>query len=161
VSPLRHSVCRERLKYQASPVAMVLASASRFMCATMSTSPERASVATQVTSPSASNLGTNARPSSTSSVEPRCAKGDGWSVKATRSRGGSAIGPAHHGDETDLVVRVVREAAGKLGGDGRGAGLLDPAHRHAHMFGLEHDRHAARGQNLLDRGRDLGGHVLL
>src|SRR5262245_65559865 len=70
VSPLRHSARRERLKYQASPVAMVRSSACAFMCATMSTSPERASVATQVTRPSASNFGANARPSSTSSVEP-------------------------------------------------------------------------------------------
>jgi hypothetical protein len=53
---------------------MVLCSASAFMCATISTSPERASVATQTIRPSASNLGENARPSSTSSVEPRGAK---------------------------------------------------------------------------------------
>jgi hypothetical protein len=48
---LRHNALRERLKYQASPLAMVLRSASSFMCATISTSPVAASVATQVTSP--------------------------------------------------------------------------------------------------------------
>ena len=60
VSPFFHSARRERLKYHASPVAMVFASASAFMCATISTSPEPASVATQVTSPSASNFGVSA-----------------------------------------------------------------------------------------------------
>src|SRR5664279_5734207 len=66
LSPLRHSALRERLKYQASPLAIVLRSASSFMCATIRTSPLRASVATQVTSPDASNLGLNASPSSRS-----------------------------------------------------------------------------------------------
>ena len=60
---------RERLKYQASPVAMVRASASTFMCATIRTSPEPASVE-QVTRPSASNLGVNAKPSSKSGAVP-------------------------------------------------------------------------------------------
>ena len=64
-SPLRQSARRERLKYQASPVAMVRCKACAFMWATISTSPERASVATQVTSPSASNLGAKTAPSST------------------------------------------------------------------------------------------------
>src|SRR5580658_2010400 len=75
VSPFRHSAPRERLKYQASPVAMVLASASAFICATMSTSPEPASVATQVTRPSASNFGVNFAPSSRSTVWPGAANG--------------------------------------------------------------------------------------
>jgi hypothetical protein len=70
VSPFRHSARRVRLKYHASPVAMVFASASAFMCATISTSPERASVATQVMSPSASNFGVNAVPSSSSAAAP-------------------------------------------------------------------------------------------
>jgi hypothetical protein len=48
---------RERLKYQASPVAIVRRSASSFMWATINTSPVAASVATQVTRPDASNLG--------------------------------------------------------------------------------------------------------
>ena len=62
---------------------MVRASASAFIWATISTSPDCASVTTQVTSPSASNLGAKARPSSTSSVETRWAKGETWSGKTT------------------------------------------------------------------------------
>src|SRR5262245_8642098 len=57
---------RDRLKYQASPVAMVRASASAFIWATISTSPVPASVVTQVTKPLASNLGVSASPSSRS-----------------------------------------------------------------------------------------------
>src|SRR5207342_3544300 len=103
------------------------------MWATINTSPVFASVATQVTSPSASNFGANARPSSTDSVEPRGAKVDcsaketsrdppsgpiltfalrtrckqGANVKSTPL--GSAVSPAHHGDETHLLVRVLPE----------------------------------------------------
>src|SRR5262245_55729329 len=140
---------------------MVFCSASPFMCATISTSPDLASVATQVTSPSASNFGASAMPSSSSAVERAGAKERGVSAKTKpRDPPGSAIGSAHHGDETDLVVRIVAEAAGELRGDGRGARLLDPAHGHAHMLGFEHHRDAARRQDLLDRGGDLGGHVL-
>src|SRR5208282_4659992 len=54
---------------------MVLASASAFMCATISTSPEAASVATQVTRPSAPNFGVSAAPSSRSATVPGGAKG--------------------------------------------------------------------------------------
>src|SRR6516225_525588 len=68
VSPFFQSALRERLKYQASPVAMVLASASLFICATISTSPDFASVATVVMSPLASNLGVSAVPSSSSAA---------------------------------------------------------------------------------------------
>src|SRR5712692_9837553 len=66
---------------------------------------------------------------------------------------GSALGPgpAHHRNKADLVVRVVPEAAGELRGDGRGAGLFDPAHRHAHVLGLEHDRNAPGIEDFLDR----------
>src|SRR5262245_1535914 len=193
LSPLRHSARRERLKYQASPVAMVRSSACAFMCATMSTSPERAAVATQVTRPSASNLGANARPSSTSSVEPGLGNvedgsGNAASLKVCRPRASgthraterglwnmgprlrgddstghvsaiaksatrptaqtSAVDPAQQSDEANLVVRVVAEAAGEVRRDGRGARLLHPAHRHAHVLGLEHHRHAARTQDL-------------
>src|SRR5262245_21290277 len=165
LSPFRHKARRERLKYQATPLAMVSRSASAFMCATISTSPELASVATQVTRPSASNLGAKPRPSSTCPVEPRAAKGASSSDKETspaittivaRAGGRSkiiidrqsalrlALGPAHHRDEADLVVRVVPEAAGELRGDGRGAGLLDAAHRHAHVLGFHHHGDAAR-----------------
>src|SRR6202140_1114240 len=53
---------------------MVFASASEFMCATISTSADQASVTTQVIRPSASNLGANSRPSSICSVVARGAK---------------------------------------------------------------------------------------
>src|SRR3954466_6698713 len=101
---------------------MVLLSASAFMCATISTSPEPTSVATQVTSPFASNFGANARPSSTSSVEPRDAKGESCSVTAALylmggpaapndclARSRSAISPAHHADEAGLLGGIVTE----------------------------------------------------
>ena len=41
---------------------------------------------------------------------------------------GSAVGPAHHGDETHLLLGIFPEAAEELGRDGRGAGLLDTAY---------------------------------
>src|SRR5262249_48641400 len=51
------------------------------------------------------------------------------------SRRGSAIRPAHHGDEADLIVGIVPEAAGKLRGNGGRSRLLHPAQRHAHVLG--------------------------
>src|SRR3954469_22486777 len=101
---------------------MVLLSASVFICATMSTSPERVSVTTHVTNPFASNFGANARPSSTSSVEPRDAKGESCSVTAALylmgvppapndrlARSRSAISPTHHADEAGLLGGIVTE----------------------------------------------------
>src|SRR5262245_14662014 len=157
-SPLRQSFRRERLKYQASPVAMVRASASAFICATMSSSPDCASVATQVTSPSASNFGVKARPSSSSLVEPGAANAD-ESATGALSRGRSAL--AHQAHESDLLGRIVAERTDELGRDRGRAELLDPAQRHAHVLGLDHHGNAARIEDLLDRGRDLRGHVLL
>src|SRR6516165_2560406 len=78
-----------------------------------------------------------------------------------RSGRRSAIGLAHHGDEADLVVGIVLKAAGELRGDGGRSRLLHAAQRHAHVLGLDHHRHAARGQDLLDGGGDLRGHTLL
>src|SRR5262249_34369226 len=66
---------------------------------------------------------------------------------------------AHHCDEGDLVVRVAPEAAGELRRDGRGAGLLDAAQRHAHVLGFQHHRHAAWPQNFLECGCDLRSHM--
>jgi len=40
-------------------------------------------------------------------------------------------------------------------------GLLDAAERHAGVLGLDHHGNAAGLQDLLDRGGDLGVHVLL
>src|ERR1700722_16452105 len=79
LSPFFHNALRERLKYQASPEAIVFAKASAFICATISTSPDTASVATQVTSPLASNFGVSATPSSRSASVPGGANGD-WSA---------------------------------------------------------------------------------
>ena len=62
VSPFRHNALRERLKYQASPLAMVLRKASSFICATISTSPVPASVATQVTRPDGVEFGLESQP---------------------------------------------------------------------------------------------------
>src|SRR5262245_25039532 len=71
------------------------------------------------------------------------------------------MGPAHHGDEADLIVGIVLKAASKLRGNGGRSRLLHPAQRHAHVLSLDHHRHAARGQDLLDGGGDLRGHMLL
>src|SRR5450756_319322 len=106
LSPLRHSALRERLKYQASPLAIVLRNASSFMCATIRTSPLRASVATQVTSPDASNLGLNASPSSRSLLSAKVAK-TGLSLRG-----------AHHRHEPGLFRRIVAEHAGEAAGEG-------------------------------------------
>src|SRR5215475_7794111 len=156
VSPLRQSALRERLKYQASPLAMVLRSASSFICATISTSPVAASVATQVRSPDASNLGWNASPSSRSSIS---ADEDTGSPRRTSAR--LPLRPSHHGQETRLLRRIVAEHAGETAGERRCTMLGDATHRHAGMLGLDHNRNAAGFQDLIDRGRDLCGQMLL
>src|SRR5262245_66648617 len=56
----------------------------------------------------------------------------------------SAVDAAQQGDEANLVVWVVAEAAGEVRRDGRGSRLLHPAHRHAHVLRLEHHRHPPR-----------------
>src|ERR1700691_1469585 len=117
VSPFLHSARRERLKYHASSVARVFASASAFMCATISTSPETTSVATQVTSPSASNFGVSAKPSSRSALVPGGAKGDVSDNEApalppsARSRGA-----AYQRHEPHLVFGTVAERSEKTRG---------------------------------------------
>src|SRR5580704_8861878 len=130
VSPFFHSVLRVRLKYHASPVAMVLARACAFICATISTSPVAASVATAVTSPSASNFGVSANPSSRSAAVPGDAKvlvSDmvGHGVRL------SVFGAARERDKAQLVVRRVAEGAEETRSHGRGARLGDAADRHA------------------------------
>src|SRR5215213_3215678 len=75
VKPLRQSSPRERDQYQASPVASVLASASAFMCATISTSPVSASAATAVTRPSGPKRGASTSPSSSSCLDAATGKG--------------------------------------------------------------------------------------
>src|SRR5260370_23734278 len=45
----------------------------------------------------------------------------------------SALGPTRHRDEAKLLLGIFTERPGELGRDGPGAGLFDPAHRHAHV----------------------------
>src|ERR1700734_1421548 len=138
VSPFFHNAWRERLKYHASPVAMVFASASAFMCATISTSPDAASVATQVRDPSASNFGVSAKPSSRSALVPGGAKGDVSDNEAPTLRASTrSRGAAHQRHEPHLVFGAVAERAEKPRGHGRDARLADAANRHAGVRGLD------------------------
>src|SRR5262252_4415901 len=156
---------------------MVFASASAFMCATISTSPDQVSVTTQVTSPLASNLGARRRPSSTWSGLPCGAKLKGFSdtkfspdapivgarlkLRSAESEPALACAPAHQREEARLLARVVAEQTAELRRHGQCTGLLDAAQRHAGMLRFHHDRDTARLQYLLDRTRDLRGQVLL
>src|SRR4051812_24817451 len=133
LSPLRHSALRERLKYQASPLAMVLRSASSFMWATISTSPLATSVATQVKRPDASNLGWKSSPSSRSCARSwECVDVDTeTSRKFPKAR--LPVRSSHHGQEARLLRRIIAEHAGITAGEGHRAVLGDAAHRHAGM----------------------------
>src|SRR5947208_7514818 len=155
LSPLRHSASRERLKYQASPLSIVLRSASSFICATISTSPVAASVATQVTSPDASNLGWKTSPSS------RSFSSADVDTESLAFFARSPLRCSHHGHEARLLRRIVAEHAGVAAGEGHRAMLGDAAHRHAGMLGLDHHGNAAGFEDLVDRGRDLRGEMLL
>src|SRR6516162_5494456 len=140
---------------------MVRRSASAFIWATISRSPVPASVATQVMSPSALNLGSSTRPSSTRSVELGEPETTGSGKCSSRDPHGLAVCAAHHGKEANLLVQVLAERTGELRSNGFRTGLLDAAHRHAHVFGFHHDGSAARLENLIESGRDLRGHVFL
>ena len=147
-----------------------LAPAPRRSCARPSARRRSsASVTTQVTSPSASNLRREGEAFLDVSVEsasdmrklavsqaPDPCSGRGrrqrvdqrWPprtmvMKRTCSFGSSRNAPVN------CVVTVER------------AGLLDAAQRHAGVLGLDHHGDAARLQDLVDRGRDLRGQVLL
>src|SRR5215470_11560432 len=149
---------------------MVLRSASSFMCAIISSSPDLTSVTTAVMSPSASNLGLNARPSSMSCVD---AAKDGSCVppSATRASGRREdfskrdcelpLRAAQHGHETYLLAGVVSECAGKMRGHCQRAGLFNPSQGHAHVLGFDHHCDATRLQNFIDCRRDLRRQVLL
>src|SRR5277367_2476512 len=100
------------------PVASVFSSASAFMCATISTTPSSASTVTQVISPSEENLGANSGPSSTS---------DDMAL----------LRPTHQRQKALPLVRVA-EDTGELRRHRRRAVLLDAAHRHAAVLGLDH-----------------------
>src|ERR1700722_18395738 len=104
VSPFFHSAPRERLKYHASPVAMVLASACAFIWATISTSPDAASVATAVTSPLASNFGVSAKPSSRAASDPGGANGDVFATGAPVRSSGFVRGAARQRHKPQLVL---------------------------------------------------------
>src|SRR3977135_2167601 len=95
---------------------MVFASASGFMCATISRSCVRASVTTQVMRPSASNFGASTRPSSTSSVVAWGAKSDvvDTALLGLASAQALARGPAHQRDEPHLLGGIIAEQAGEL-----------------------------------------------
>ena len=56
---------------------------------------------------------------------------------------------------------VAAEVAPHGRGDGDGAGLLDAAHRHAEVLGLDHDEHALGAESGLDGVGDLAGEALL
>src|SRR5580704_2676503 len=161
-SPFFHSARRERLKYHASPVAMVFANASAFMCATISTSPETASVATQVTSPSASNFGVSAKPSSRSALVPGGAKGDVSDNEApalpASARG---RGAAHQRHEPHLVFGTVAERAEETRGHGRDPRLADAANRHAGVLGLDQHGDAVGLEHVLYCRCHLRGELLL
>ena len=68
---------------------------------------------------------------------------------------------ADHGHEARLFDRIVLEGAGKGCGEGRGSRLLDAAHGHAHMLGLDEHRDTTRLQACVDRLGDLRSHVFL
>src|ERR1700684_765624 len=159
VSPFFHSARRERLKYHASPVAMVFARACAFICATISTSPDAASVATQVTSPSASNFGVSAKPSSRSALVPGDAKGDLSDNESPLPASGR--GATHQRHEPHLVFGAVAEGAKKPRGHGRDARLADAANRHAGVLGLDQHGDAVRLEHILDGRRHLRGELLL
>src|ERR1051325_8251110 len=93
---------------------MVRLSASAFICATISTSPDAASVVTQVTRPSALNLGLRTRPSSVSFAEPESGKGAGSCKKPSPRQAASPRSAADQRDESHLLGRVLAEDAGEL-----------------------------------------------
>src|SRR5215467_11211178 len=114
---------------------MVLRSASSFMCATISRSPDLASVTTAVMSPLASNFGLNARPSSMSCadevkddscVPPSAARASGRRIDFNKRGRELALRPAQHGHETHLLAGIVAECTGKMRGHGQCPGFLDP-----------------------------------
>jgi hypothetical protein len=85
-------------------------------------------------------------------------------VKNTRQTQMQARFPvrsSHQGQETLLLRRIVAEHAGEPAGERHRPMLGDAAHRHAGMLRLDQHGNATGLENLVDRGRDLGGQVLL
>jgi hypothetical protein len=64
-------------------------------------------------------------------------------------------------EELGARRRVLAEHAAQRARDGHRVLLLDPAHHHAHVRGLDHDAHAARAQHVVERPGDLLGEPLL
>ncbi len=133
---------------------MVRASASAFMCATISTSPGRRIGGDAGHEPVCVELRREGAGPPSACVEPAA-------VLRQVQRSTAAGRGAHQRDEPHLLARIVAERAGELRRDRRRAGLLHAAHRHAGMLGLHHHGDAARPQDLVDRGRDLRRQVLL
>src|ERR1700758_4161407 len=89
-----------------------------------------------------------------------------WMTRKTlthsKARAGrSAVRPSHQGQEALLLRRIVTEHAGEAAGERRCAMLGDAAHRHAGMLRFDQHRNAAGLEDLVDRGRDLGGEMFL
>src|SRR5690348_12479113 len=124
---------------------MVRARAVASMCATISISPLSASVAMAMMRPFASKRGDRAVPVSTVSSSRRGANivsvmaGLAWSAAGAR-RGGRPLGAGEGAvdlrQEAHLLLRVVPEGSGELGGDGVGAVGVGAAQRHALVLGL-------------------------
>src|SRR5712692_3324551 len=69
--------------------------------------------------------------------------------------------PANHLHELGARALVVPKGAQHAGGHGQAARLLDPAHLHAEMPGLDHDANSERADDLLQALGDLAGQPLL
>src|SRR5512147_1825372 len=112
-SPLRQRRFRDRDQNCASPVSIVRESASRFIWASISTSPVSAEVTTTATRPSASNVGVNAVPSSTSAV--LALGGEALdlvtAIDSSRPRGSQAAAFRGKHHEACLLCRIFLEDA--------------------------------------------------
>src|SRR6476660_9969988 len=132
-SPLRQSRSRDRDQNCAFPVSIVLASASWFVCASISTCPVRAEVTTTGSRPSASNFGVNTDPSSMPAASVRGGEVLGLvtAIDSSRPRQlkAAALRGKHH--ESCLLRRIFLEDAGELRGDGGDVRLIHAADRHA------------------------------
>ncbi len=78
-----------------------------------------------------------------------------------RGQNAASFAVTQHGQKTHLLGGIVAKDAGKLRGDGFGAGFADTAHGHAQMLRFQHHGTAARAQMAIDRLNNLGGQRLL
>src|SRR4051794_2808892 len=108
------------------PLSSVSASASAFMCATISSMPSWASVTTAVTRPLASKRGEKTAPSSSAFLFDGASGNSSADIAGpclARPAGRSDPAAAHHGDEADLLFWRILEDAGEGRGQ-RGGALL-------------------------------------